>query len=112
MNLDVYVLLAGIAATLLTSLVTQEHWAAKTKQSVNAVLALVGGLAALYLKAKGLDPTVVAGLAATSIFGISQGTYAFLYKNTKLAAILSAVGSAKLPAAVAPSDPAPEAPKA
>lgn len=94
MNLDLIYVVIGIAASLLTSVVKQEKWDNRTKQTVSVALSFVGGLVGVYLNEKGLTATGVLGAwAATQ--GISQVVFSYVLRETKLDKILTAIGSKK-----------------
>ena len=94
MDITLMLVLVGIVASVLTSLVKQEKWSDKTKQSVSAALSLIGGTVAVMLSEKNVTPEQVLGAwAATQ--GISQVVFAYLLKETGLDKILASIGAKK-----------------
>lgn len=94
MNIDLIFVLVGVAVTLFTSLVKQDHWSTKAKQVVNLVLSLAGGVVATYLTDKNIDPTALLTSWAATL-GVSQAIFAFLLKDTGLDKILASIGAPK-----------------
>ena len=94
MQLDLIYVLVGVAVSLLTSVVKQEKWSTKVKQTISTVLALIGGTIATYLNSKSIDATtLVTAWAATA--GVSQVVFAYLLQQTGLDKVLTAVGAPK-----------------
>lgn len=94
MQLDLVYVLVGVAVPLLTSLIKQETWSTKVKQTLATGLALVGGTIATYLNSKNIDATtLVTAWAATA--GVSQVVFAYILQQTGLDKVLTAVGAPK-----------------
>ena len=94
MDLNLILVIVGVAASLLTSLIKQEKWSDKTKQSVSVVLSLVGGTITVYFSENNISPEEVLRAWAATL-GISQAVFMYLLRQSGLEKTLRSIGAKK-----------------
>ena len=81
----------GIVVTLLTSLVKQEHWSNRLKQTVTAVLSFIGGVVLSYFKLNGTVDLAETLTSSAQLLAIAQLIYSYGLRDSRLNKFLTSL---------------------
>jgi hypothetical protein len=84
-------LILGVVVALGTSLVKQDSWSLKRKQTLAAFLSLLGGVVTAYFSKNGTVELGNTLQSSATLLAVAQLAYSYALKNTKLNKFLTGI---------------------